>query len=1399
MAIFYSFTKILKHLVVWDFFCIFASRIKIIVIMKKTYLLFLAFLLPVVFCAHTAYATELKWYMITDNGFSFEMKDVKMLSASNGKPTFEIIGNDGAVLAANVGIVKFCQAMSAPLLGDVNGDGKVNAADIIHTNNMIAGISAEGYSATNADVNFDDAVDDADVTGIKDLILSENEAIGNHPEDQVGGRGRFVAAFQVNEEMDYVRTKGIVFVHDEATGQCAWQPIENEWTDYASIDESYNIRHLKAIARYMESNNQITVGIPEEAPVKQNDIIVKAYGEELAPSEDYHYTTGANTITVTNSEGKTIYDCYASLDTLNHDRTIEINALETAYTLLIPLFPFALEPASDEILNRLKSLLAELPETHALAEAIDRSIVKNGYMDMDDIDVEFQAAVDRIIEKLGLRDNYMKPSTESQSRGNTRGAPFVKNPRGLYGMKLDMDDFAWTTSDDGKNSWKCKFTAYNSNRFAYTGWTKGYRDEEGKAHLPDKFDYTVLSKRILKPQRVSTFMDTFTSWDGMKDYFGDTYKLLFNDDFGFADMTWDNTKKSFDMTFSNSNEIVVMLGPADNEVMQYYNIVRAFFDPVIKTIAKGAIDPDEDDFFLDFCIDLISDTDYHIGFVSIIASDKSYAEKSKEFFKLTWPKLKKYLEERIKYQAKTKALQEVWDHWGFMRAGELDKALKDIDDNWNKWLKAVERWGDLFLSVLALSEGNYCYDLSLDFQAPEPAPTETFTVNGVKFKMVFVKGGSSKIGAMEKDKDASSWEKPRHDASFSDFAIGQTEVTQGLWQAVMGSNPSKFSGTELPVEQVSWNDCQEFIRKLSELTGRSFRLPTEAEWEYAARGGQSSRGYKYAGSNKLDDVAWHKGNSNKKTHPVNWKKPNELGIYDMSGNVLEWCQDYYSSSYYEIAPVTNPCNDTQDMSRVSRGGCFTYDGKYCRVSARSNFWATTSAEVIGLRLASSEFKETKEELPNIPADAIDLGLPSGTKWASWNVGATKPEEFGGYYAWGETKEKSEYSMATYEHGDGKYCNYMRNICGTQNDVAHVKWGGHWRMPSRSQFKELTDICSQEITTLNGVKGVKFTGPNGNSIFMPAAGERFGTQSDGQNEYGDYFSGSQHCGYVDNSSGYNSYAYGFCFGYEGTGYEKRWNGHSVRPVYYRVDEESELVRIYNDTNGSSWTHNDNWCSDQLLSDWYGVEVNSEYRVTRLSLSDNNLKGDFSIRNFVSLETLDLGGNQLSSLVIENCPELDLGYSFRLNDITLDYLEINNCLCGFGQHSLRGSNIKKMLFTNLENCGRIFLDGNVSDEVVLKDCVFPGQGVHVGEYIDVDQGDVVVESQIKTMTVENCVIGSGGLGGGVDDLIIKDSNIGDWWVIGAKKSITITNTLIEGHLVDISGTPEEVSKYVSSLIN
>ena len=225
-----------------------------------------------------------------------------------------------------------------------------------------------------------------------------------------------------------------------------------------------------------------------------------------------------------------------------------------------------------------------------------------------------------------------------------------------------------------------------------------------------------------------------------------------------------------------------------------------------------------------------------------------------------------------------------------------------------------------------------------------------YLINGVRFTMKYVEGGTFMMGASDNDSIADSDEKPAHKVTVGDFYIGETEVTQELWKAVMGKNPAKIKGENWPIENVSYKKCLEFVEKLSEMTGRHFRLPTEAEWEYAARGGKYSKGYLYAGANDVEKVAWLHNDTLWARHmPVASKQPNELGIYDMSGGVWEWCDTPYEP--YSGDKGTFFTRLIRSRFKVVRGSGFRGYAKYARVSNRYCNAVWRNDHTIGLRIA----------------------------------------------------------------------------------------------------------------------------------------------------------------------------------------------------------------------------------------------------------------------------------------------------------------------------------------------------------------------------------------------------------------------------------------------------------------
>ena len=366
----------------------------------------------------------------------------------------------------------------------------------------------------------------------------------------------------------------------------------------------------------------------------------------------------------------------------------------------------------------------------------------------------------------------------------------------------------------------------------------------------------------------------------------------------------------------------------------------------------------------------------------------------------------------------------------------------------------------------------------------EPDPCLVVKVNDtLSINMMCVEGGTFMMGAMEGDTQAHANEKPAHEVTLTyDYYIGQTEVTQALWKAVMGNNPSTMIGDDLPVNNVLWEEADAFVKRLSQMTGYTFHLPTEAEWEFAARGGKENKGYLYAGSDDVNEVAWYADNSGGTTHAVGTKKPNELGIYDMSGNVIEWCSDWLGP--YSAEAQVNPIGPATGAYHVYCGGCWYLPANVCRCTHRRQTTAGYGEAAVGFRVALRE---------KVEPEAMDLGL--SVKWANFNVGAFHPTHCGDYFAWGETEPKETYSWATYKWCDGTDANITKyntadgkTILEPADDAAQVHWGGNWRMPTKEEIEELIDNCTWSESIQNGVKGYVVTSKHtGNSIFFPYSG------------------------------------------------------------------------------------------------------------------------------------------------------------------------------------------------------------------------------------------------------------------------------------------------------------------------
>lgn len=427
----------------------------------------------------------------------------------------------------------------------------------------------------------------------------------------------------------------------------------------------------------------------------------------------------------------------------------------------------------------------------------------------------------------------------------------------------------------------------------------------------------------------------------------------------------------------------------------------------------------------------------------------------------------------------------------------------------------------------------------------------TYEAAGVSFTMIALPAGSFRMG-----KEGIA--EPVHNVSLDAFWMGETEVTQELWTAVMGSNPSANQSPDRPVECVTWWDVQGFLNQLRHLTGVPFRLPTEAEWEYAAREA-GKRETNYSGSDNADEVAWYYDNSGNSSRPVKSLNPNGYGLYDMSGNVWEWCSDFYSD--YTSEDQVNPRGNAWHDYTIVRGCAYDNNG-YTLFHRNANNSSFSAYNTIGFRLALGG--------PAYGPEKVDLGLPSGNLWSTVNMGASLPEEFGDYYAWGETEPKWTFNWYNYKYmaegyGEENYITKYtfednhnagiwyendqfigdgRNVMDFSDDPARTGWGEGWRMPSLADWQELTENCRISSESIRGMSGYRVTSNlNGNSIFLPLVGYRDGNNAYNIGDYATYYHSSSLSGvswsnrlfYVGN------YEYGFENLY-------RYVGNPVRPIW-----------------------------------------------------------------------------------------------------------------------------------------------------------------------------------------------------------------------------------------------------------
>ena len=315
-----------------------------------------------------------------------------------------------------------------------------------------------------------------------------------------------------------------------------------------------------------------------------------------------------------------------------------------------------------------------------------------------------------------------------------------------------------------------------------------------------------------------------------------------------------------------------------------------------------------------------------------------------------WKDAVQVLEDALKLGVKLPG--EFHFHYGkaLFKTGNYDESLPSL----TSYLTLVGKDGEYYEEAVTLVVDAKNEQEDAKLRSSESKHQRTEAADEPEDNMVYIKGGCFDMGNIFGDEDAEDGEKPVHTVCVDDFYLDKTEVTQKQWIDIIGHNPSKFKSGDRPVERVSWNNIQDFIKKLNKATGMNYRLPTEAEWEYAARSGGGKE--KWAGADEeseLGEYAWYYSNSARDgTHSVAGKKPNGLGLYDMMGNVWEWCSDWYDRNYYENSPAKNPEGPSDGLTRVLRGGGWRSKPKHIRTVDRNDFDPTSKKFAnIGFRLA----------------------------------------------------------------------------------------------------------------------------------------------------------------------------------------------------------------------------------------------------------------------------------------------------------------------------------------------------------------------------------------------------------------------------------------------------------------
>ncbi len=478
------------------------------------------------------------------------------------------------------------------------------------------------------------------------------------------------------------------------------------------------------------------VKLPKGSDLTINDItLYEAGGTEIDKSKNGGFTTSANSLIAVNNNDDIVYLCYLSTDTVTTDKKVVLNSEETAVSLLLQVFPNVFDVAPVEKFQILKKLIRELPETQVLSESIDKSIVKNGYLEFNDVEQEYKSAVDKIVELTGLKNNFLN-SNIAEKQKKLKSVKSLKSPKLPYndvnGIRLEIIDSKYIKDEA---VWRCKLTGY-CDRFSYIAFVHGRMAEDGSAY-PSVTSFSEQMKYLAPPMNVSAFMDKTSSWSGIKDYFSDTWKLMTEKDFGFADMTWDMTKvDDIYMDFKTKEDVVIAYAPADNKNVFIYNTVIAIFSPVLSLISENAGNNEKSfvkKFVKEFCAELITD-DMFMKSLFYIADDNNLTAKNKivKIYNLLRPKFIDFV---------TGSAIELFPEIAKSMANKaLKKALTDV----NFYTKAISITGDVIFSYLGYTQKSLAFPVELSFPENLSLSKNQVEVKEEEFVTITITTGNGK-------------------------------------------------------------------------------------------------------------------------------------------------------------------------------------------------------------------------------------------------------------------------------------------------------------------------------------------------------------------------------------------------------------------------------------------------------------------------------------------------------------------------------------------------------------------------------------------------------------------------------------------------------------------------------